>query len=284
MTRTSLRGARRSLVVFGPSQRVLVFLCCLGSRYPSASMSGMPWTIFMKTAWRALSCGQLSASSFDEHTQLQGLRTIINLRGPNPAERWYREELAVSQRDGLIHIDLPIDSLFPTKEEIVELMKALKTAPRPILVHCQSGIDRTGIASALACLLLDDSSSAEKALEQLSWQYGSMPWRKSRESKRDFLLAYAAWLHGHQLTHSRKNFQNWLHEVVQIDGPGGNGMSKTPFEPLCGVTITPADSVSKSGDFRTHFCFHSLNRIGGGGYRHRCRPIRAQVCIEKLNP
>ncbi len=204
-----------------PSRRVILLLCFF------ALVLG--WAADF--VWKALDnfhevlpgvlyrSGQLSGSSLDAYAHVNGLRTIINLRGPNPDERWYREELAASQRDGLLHVDLPIDSLFPTKEELAELVKILKTAPRPILVHCQSGIDRTGIASALACLLLDDTSSADKALEQLSWQYGSLPWRKSRESKRDFLLAYAAWLRGQQLTHSRTHFQTWLHQVIQIDGP-----------------------------------------------------------------
>ena len=121
--------------------------------------------------------GQLSGSGLDERAQREGLRTIINLRGPNPTEHWYQEELAACDRDGLLHIDLPIDSLFPTKAELAELVHVLQTAPRPILLHCQSGIDRTGIASAFACLLLDDNASVDSALEQLGWQYGSLPWR-----------------------------------------------------------------------------------------------------------
>jgi protein tyrosine/serine phosphatase len=212
---------RRMLAVYRPSRRAFLLFCLLALALASAA--NFVWKtldnfheVLPGVLYRS---AQLSASSLDAHARLNGLRTIINLRGPNPAERWYRDELTVSQRDGLIHIDLPIDSLFPTNAELVELVHALQTAPRPILVHCQSGIDRTGIASALACLLLDDNSSTEQALEQLGWQYGSMPWRKSRENKRDFLLAYAAWLRGQRLTHSRQNFQNWLHTIMQIDGP-----------------------------------------------------------------
>ena len=88
--------------------------------------------------------------------------------------------------------------------------------PKPVLIHCQSGIDRTGIAAALACLLLDDSSSTEAALDQLTWRFGCLPWRKSREDKRDFLLAYESWLGARGQTHSRQHFRAWLREVVQI--------------------------------------------------------------------
>jgi protein tyrosine/serine phosphatase len=160
--------------------------------------------------------GQLSAAHLHARAQATGIRTIINLRGPNPAEGWYREEISAAQESGLVHIDLPIDSLFPTKDELRDLVHALDDCPKPVLVHCQSGIDRTGIASALASLLLDDSSSAERALDQLTWRFGCLPGRKSRENKRDFLLAYDSWLRIRGVTHSRAYFRAWLQEVVQV--------------------------------------------------------------------
>lgn len=160
--------------------------------------------------------GQLSAAHLRARARQNGIRTIINLRGPNPGEAWYREERVAALGSGLVHIDLPIDSLFPTKDELRDLANALEDCPKPVLIHCQSGIDRTGIASALACLLLDDSSSPQQALEQLTWRFGCLPGRKSREDKRDFLLAYDAWLRGRDLAHSRGHFRAWLQEVVQI--------------------------------------------------------------------
>ncbi len=160
--------------------------------------------------------GQLSGGHLQAHGRLQGIRTVINLRGPNPKEDWYREEVAASRIMGIQHIDLPIDSLFPTKEELADLANMLESCPKPVLIHCQSGIDRTGIAAALACLLLDDSSSTAAALDQLSWRFGCLPWRKSREDKRDFLLAYESWLGARSQTHSCQHFRAWLREVVQV--------------------------------------------------------------------
>jgi protein tyrosine phosphatase (PTP) superfamily phosphohydrolase (DUF442 family) len=160
--------------------------------------------------------GQLSAAHLHAHVEQNGIRTVINLRGPNPTEAWYREEIAAARSGGLVYVDLPIDSLFPTKEELRELIETLETCPKPVLIHCQSGIDRTGIASALACLLLDDFGTPELALNQLGWQYGCLPGRKSREAKRDFLLAYESWLRSRHLAHCRLHFRTWLQEVVQI--------------------------------------------------------------------
>jgi protein tyrosine phosphatase (PTP) superfamily phosphohydrolase (DUF442 family) len=214
----SISFSRQELAVFRPSRRVCLQLI----------VAAFFVTVAADYVWKALDnfhevlpgqlyrSGQLSAAHLQAYAGRTGICTIINLRGPNPDEGWYREEIAAAQSGGLVHIDLPIDSLFPTKDEIRDLVDVLETCPKPVLIHCQSGIDRTGIASALACLLLDDSSSPERALDQLSWQFGCLPGRKSREAKRDFLLAYEAWLRGRQQVHSRGRFQTWLQEVVQI--------------------------------------------------------------------
>ena len=159
--------------------------------------------------------GQMSASHLQSHVETSGIRTIVNLRGANPGESWYRDEIESAQSGGLVHIDLPIDSVFPTKNELRELTKVLETCPKPVLLHCQSGIDRTGIASAMACLLLDDDCTPELALGQLTWQYGCLPRSKIRKNTRDFLLVYETWLGTQNLSNSRVNFRTWLQEQVQ---------------------------------------------------------------------
>jgi protein tyrosine phosphatase (PTP) superfamily phosphohydrolase (DUF442 family) len=159
--------------------------------------------------------GQMSAAHLQAHVEKSGIRTIVNLRGANPGEAWYQDEIESAQGGGQVHIDLPIDSVWPTKNELRELMQTLETCPKPVLLHCQSGIDRTGIASALACLLLNDDCTPELALGQLTWQYGCLPGSKSKKNTRDFLLAYEAWLGTQHLTSSRANFHTWLQEQVQ---------------------------------------------------------------------
>lgn len=214
----ALLRSRRALTDFRPSRRVclalalVAFLVAVGADYVWKAFDNFH-EVLPGQLYRS---GQLSPARLRAHVELNGIRTIINLRGSNPAEDWYRQELAASRGSGLIHIDLPIDSLFPTKDELRDLESALETCPKPVLIHCQSGIDRTGIASALACLLLDDSSTPELALDQLAWQFGCLPGRKSRESKRDFLLAYDMWLRSKGEEHSRVHFRAWLQEVVQV--------------------------------------------------------------------
>jgi protein tyrosine phosphatase (PTP) superfamily phosphohydrolase (DUF442 family) len=225
----ALLRSRRAFAVLKPSKRL-----CLGLLVAALFLAASA-----NYVWRALDnfhevlpgqlyrSGQLSRSHLQAHAHLNGIRTVINLRGPNQQEDWYREEIAAARDFGLVHVDLPIDSLFPTKPELCQVVDVLETCPKPVLIHCQSGIDRTGIASALACLLLDDTGTPEKALSQLNWRFGCLPGRQSREAKRDFLLAYASWLRTRHVEHNRVQLLTWLRDVIQIGSPDGKSCPGT---------------------------------------------------------
>ena len=65
-------------------------------------------------------------------------------------------------------------------ERLARLMELIDTLPRPLLIHCQSGADRSGLASAL--FLARAAKATEFQAEwQLSFFYGhvSMPTAKA---------------------------------------------------------------------------------------------------------
>jgi len=168
---------------------------------------------------RLFRSAQLSPAHLQAHVELNGIRTIINLRGRNQDEAWYVNERAGAQTLGIEHIDLPIDSFLPTPDEMLLLASTLAKCRGPVLLHCQSGIDRTGIASALALLALDDASTPEQALDQLSWRFGSLPGRQSLARKKNFIAGYKTWLHHEGRTHSRAAFSDWLNQVTKMPEP-----------------------------------------------------------------
>jgi protein tyrosine/serine phosphatase len=128
---------------------------------------------------------QLSAKEFDLYIKKHKIRTIINLRGAEPTERWYREELTVSEKHGVEHFDIPmLAEALPHKENLIRLLDLFKNAPRPILVHCQGGADRTGEASALYQMLYMGKTE-EQALKMLTFKYHHLAFRKP--AKRYFI-------------------------------------------------------------------------------------------------
>src|SRR2546430_5011474 len=58
----------------------------------------------------------------------------------------------------------PRSTLFPyttlfRSEDFAKVVEAIKTAPEPMLIHCATGNDRSGLASAMYLLLRDRKST-----------------------------------------------------------------------------------------------------------------------------
>jgi len=98
--------------------------------------------------------------------QRHGLRAVVNLRGENSDLSWWRYERAVCAALGARHFDAMLDSRhLPTRAMLVCLMEAFEESPRPFLLKCSGGNDRTGLAAALY-LIRRDGWSARKIAEQ----------------------------------------------------------------------------------------------------------------------
>lgn len=110
-----------------------------------------------------------------EVIQNRGIRTIVNLRGRNEASSWYREEARVAGETDVKLIDLPWSaSRELTDAQVAAFFEVLADAPRPILIHCRSGADRTGLAAALylAAIKKVDEFTAELQLSPLFGHIG----------------------------------------------------------------------------------------------------------------
>ncbi|WP_296071279.1 dual specificity protein phosphatase family protein [uncultured Agrobacterium sp.] len=115
---------------------------------------------------------QPTTEQLTRYTEDYGIKTVINLRGANEGESWYRDELETSKKLGLNHIDFGMSaSRELTMSQVNQLVAIMRDAPKPILIHCKSGADRTGLATAL--YLSRVARLGEEAAEsQLSIRYG----------------------------------------------------------------------------------------------------------------
>jgi protein tyrosine/serine phosphatase len=105
-----------------------------------------------------------------ERYHRMGIRTILNLRGTNDGSPWLFEREA-AQRLGMRMIDV---RLFARKlvppEDLLALLDIFETIDRPFVMHCKSGADRAGLASAL-WLLHMEGAPIEIARRHLHWRY-----------------------------------------------------------------------------------------------------------------
>jgi protein tyrosine phosphatase (PTP) superfamily phosphohydrolase (DUF442 family) len=133
---------------------------------------------FLRVMWRNLHqigpgvyrSNQPSARQLQRlHRQL-GLRTVLNLRGAS-RQSFHLFETETCARLGIDLVDLAMSARqAPSRAVLVELHQALRDLPRPLLIHCKSGADRTGLAAVMYQLLVARQPYA-MARRQLSFRY-----------------------------------------------------------------------------------------------------------------
>jgi protein tyrosine phosphatase (PTP) superfamily phosphohydrolase (DUF442 family) len=114
---------------------------------------------------------QLTKEELTEAVTKLGVKTVINLRGAHPGAAWYEDELAVTQQYGVQLVNIGMDAAkLPHRANLIEFLDTLKNAPRPILIHCKAGADRTGEESAIYQMIYMGKSRGE-AKKMLALKY-----------------------------------------------------------------------------------------------------------------
>jgi protein tyrosine/serine phosphatase len=115
---------------------------------------------------------QPTAAQIADYRRRYGIKTIINLRGRSEDAAWYRDEIATAASLGVKHIDFRMSARKQlTLAETGELLAILREVPKPLLIHCKSGSDRTGLASVIYLQQIANVNE-ETAERQLSLRFG----------------------------------------------------------------------------------------------------------------
>jgi protein-tyrosine phosphatase len=156
---------------------------------------------------------QLSKDEFAYAIQKYQLKSIINLRLDYPAD-WYTDELDISKIKNVKHYNVGFWAYsLPDPQVLAQLVEVLDSVPRPVLIHCQGGADRSGLASAII-LILSNEPSLSLIKRQVSYRYFAL---RSTSVGKQVLSRYEAWLKENNLMTSRENFLTWL-ELVKKRG------------------------------------------------------------------
>jgi tyrosine-protein phosphatase SIW14 len=109
-----------------------------------------------------------------EEIRAQGIRSIVNLRDAHSDD-------SLVKGLGLNVIWVPMTADGFSEEDIVRALKAIRDAPKPVLVHCKHGADRTGVVMAMYRVVFQDWSK-EDAIAELKgggfgfhWYYFNIP-------------------------------------------------------------------------------------------------------------
>lgn len=119
--------------------------------------------------------GQLEPGELTEVSQKYGIKSVLNLRGDNTGADWYDNEVAEAHASGVKHLNFRMSAKRElTSSQTMELIAIMRDAPKPLLIHCQGGADRSGLAAALYMSAINKSEPS-KADTQLSLFYGHLP-------------------------------------------------------------------------------------------------------------
>ena len=181
---------------------------------------------------RVYRSGQLAPDQLHQYVRERGIKTVVNLRG-RPFDPWYANEALATQLAGVSQEDVTTSAnRLPAPGELVRLIEVFDRAEHPILIHCQQGADRTGLAAAIY-LLTRPGIEYDVARQQCSARYGHVPVHTAATMD-DFFGRYESWLHARNTEHTSDVFRHWIaHEYSP--GPG-----KARLELIAGPEQTAA--------------------------------------------
>jgi protein tyrosine/serine phosphatase len=133
---------------------------------------------------------QMSTENLCQCIDNYQIKTIINLRGPNPEKEWWIREHVVAHNHDVIIVDIPLNSTQKiSKEHLQQILEAYKDGIKKgsVLIHCRNGADRTSAVSAI--LDYNKTHDEKRALEHLSLKYGHI-----KEIKANMDLSVKHWI------------------------------------------------------------------------------------------
>jgi protein tyrosine/serine phosphatase len=173
---------------------------------------------------------------FERLLQGHGIRSLLNLRGEQQRDAWWRKEQRLCERLAIARYDVSLDSRrLPMREMLVALVDAFGVAKPPVLVKCSGGQDRTALAAAIYLLHRRGWSALPDArLQFLRFPYLHFPKRGQKwlEQFPDYAESaaqsrpIAEWIRD---GYDQNAFANWLRDRGM--GDSFKGLFTLPWTP-----------------------------------------------------
>ena len=115
--------------------------------------------------------GQPDEDEFESLHTFNGIRSVLNLRENNSD----KDEIdAVNKRwnHAITLYEIPLDTGKITEEDLYKILTVIRDAPKPLLIHCWHGSDRTGCAVAAYHIVFENWSVEDAISELMKPEYG----------------------------------------------------------------------------------------------------------------
>lgn len=133
----------------------------------------------------------------------RGVVSVLTLRGAGDKAHFTTERAYCAELGLTLHAIALSDKKAPPKAALQALIETFRSIEKPMLMHCKSGADRAGLASAIYLLAVEGKPLAE-ARRMLSLRFFHVKW--SRAGVLDRVLdRFEADAEG-------RDFETWLEE------------------------------------------------------------------------
>ncbi len=184
------------------------------------SVSGLVLFLIVLTFWHCGIWGATAAlkgelyrsprllTSFLKRAILKNkIKTVINLSGGKIRKPWWHRQREMCRENGVCHYSVRLGAGRDTrKAAFLRLLQILDRCPKPILAHCSSGIDRTGLFVVFYLHLYKGVALEEAMRRQLNWRFGHF--RFARPKIYAFFQGYQNHLKEHPETTLRVYLEN----------------------------------------------------------------------------
>ena len=200
-------------------------------REPSVFLD-IPYNFHWIERGDAARAAQAYAGLLPPFLRAHGIRAVINLRGSNPAHFWWRYETRVCKDLAVVHQDVKLNSRhLPPQPTLVDILDVFDSVPRPFLVKCSGGQDRTAFVASLYVLHRRGWQALARSQRQFAfWPYLHWPRTHQRWLKLFPAFAYES--------SAGKPLRTWLENGYSATGFGewlrASGHSRS-FQGLYGV-------------------------------------------------
>jgi len=136
---------------------------------PSRTVGDVLYNFHWVVPGEAARAMQAWAGGLGTFLKRRQIRAIINLRGRNDDLAWWKKETAIAKAHGVAHLDAMLDSRkLPTRGMLERLIESFDTAPKPFMLKCSGGHDRTSLAAALYLIHRDGWQALAAARAQFA--------------------------------------------------------------------------------------------------------------------
>lgn len=176
------------------------------------------WTNDGEIAQDVLRSNNPDAKRFPQYAE-QGVKTVVNLRNDRDRSPFLLAKER-AEAAGMLFVSFPMGAReAPSRETLLKLLDLFPTLEMPVLFHCKSGADRTGLVAAIWRMVMEGHALAD-VREELSLKY--LHRRDSETGALDEVLdAYAPF-------EGKKSFADWVRDDYDPDDAEAKALAARP--------------------------------------------------------